>query len=294
MMYARNAQQTQQFLAILEEEMKELDDSLDLLKTRQVAHRQYLNFDVGPGTYSQREKTHRQLRLDRAIDNVFERQVQKSLKNTDEKAVERYTGKRPRHVPRITQTLERLADDLIRESMAKGEFENLQGQGRPIKPPTVNVALDNTSQKLNQVIVNSGLTPEWITLDKEIRSDLEKLKDKLASKWFSLGPKPLSRDDNHKWENFVDKYCLPDVKTVNTKIDKFNLLVPALSRQRAHVRVEILLRKVLQEYTSYPTSPTNSEEDELTPSQDDWFISLHIGIKTIVIVIRKLLFTKLK
>lgn len=101
MLYLRNIKETEQLRSSLEELVR----SAGVLKYREAAHRQYLSYDVGPGTYSERERRHRQLRLDQAIDSVFERQRQKSLESNKDKAMLPHTlacvlhknGGSPRH-----------------------------------------------------------------------------------------------------------------------------------------------------------------------------------------------------
>lgn len=46
---------------------------------------------------------------------------------------------------------DRLVEDLIQESMSKGEFENLSGKGKPLKNQNNNPYVDFTTHKLNEV-----------------------------------------------------------------------------------------------------------------------------------------------
>lgn len=46
---------------------------------------------------------------------------------------------------------DRLVEDLIQESMSKGEFENLSGKGKPLKDQNINPYVDFTTHKLNEV-----------------------------------------------------------------------------------------------------------------------------------------------
>lgn len=47
---------------------------------------------------------------------------------------------------------DRLVEDLIQESMSKGEFDNLSGKGKPLKEQNTNPYVDFTTHKLNEVI----------------------------------------------------------------------------------------------------------------------------------------------
>lgn len=66
--------------------------------------------------------------------------------------------------------IDRLVEDLIAESMAKGDFDNLLGSGKPLQYSDHNPYVDSMTHNLNKVLINSGYAPPWITLEKEIRS----------------------------------------------------------------------------------------------------------------------------
>ena len=65
--------------------------------------------------------------------------------------------------------MERLVEDKISESMAKGEFDDLPGFGKPLKDrANFNPYMDFTSSKVNEILVQGGFAPEWIMLKKDI------------------------------------------------------------------------------------------------------------------------------
>ncbi len=60
-----------------------------------------------------------------------------------------------------------MVEDLISESMARGEFENLPGKGQPLPDRTkYNPFSDFTSHKMNEILAEGGFAPEWIMLKK--------------------------------------------------------------------------------------------------------------------------------
>ena len=64
----------------------------------------------------------------------------------------------------------RLVEDLIQESMAKGEFNNLKGMGKPLKTSSdYNPMIDSTTHNLNKIMIEQGYAPEWVMLDREIK-----------------------------------------------------------------------------------------------------------------------------
>ncbi len=87
--------------------------------------------------------------------------------------------------------IERMVEDMISESMANGEFENLPGKGKPLPdrtrlgvyyyiiigkkskfeskcllPFSYNPFTDFTSHKINEILVEGGFAPEWVMLKK--------------------------------------------------------------------------------------------------------------------------------
>ena len=68
-----------------------------------------------------------------------------------------------------SNTIDRIVEDLIQESMSKGEFENLSGKGKPLDYNERNPLVDTMTHNINKILINNGYAPEWITLEKEIR-----------------------------------------------------------------------------------------------------------------------------
>ena len=65
--------------------------------------------------------------------------------------------------------MDRLVEDLIAESMARGDFDNLPGAGKPIQYSDHNPYVDTMTHNLNKILINNGYVPEWVTLEKDIR-----------------------------------------------------------------------------------------------------------------------------
>ena len=66
-------------------------------------------------------------------------------------------------------SIERLVEDLIAESMSRGEFDNLPGMGKPLEYSNHNPMVDAMTHNLNKVLINNGYVPEWVTLERDIR-----------------------------------------------------------------------------------------------------------------------------
>jgi len=48
--------------------------------------------------------------------------------------------------------MDRLVEDLIQESMSRGEFDNLAGSGKPLRHQASNPYVDFITHKMNQVM----------------------------------------------------------------------------------------------------------------------------------------------
>ncbi|XP_023936844.1 dnaJ homolog subfamily C member 28 [Bicyclus anynana] len=204
-------------------------------------HRQYLSFDgVGYGTPSQRQQQYTQARAQKAAANVLEHRISKAIAS-DKTLMKKESVK---HDIKTKYGLERLVEDLIQESMSKGEFENLSGQGKPLKDQNTNPYVDFTTHKINEVLINNGFTPEWITMSKEIDADIELLKEEISKERMYLGPHPLNDTDQTKWQKIYDSNKLL-AESLNFKINTYNLIVPLLNKQKFHVEFDKICQEIL-------------------------------------------------
>jgi hypothetical protein len=71
---------------------------------------------------------------------------------------------------------ERHVDRVIQEAIAKGEFDNLPGKGKPL-PPDDDSAIPADLRAAYRILRNSGFVPEEVHLMKEV----EKLRDELTA-----------------------------------------------------------------------------------------------------------------
>lgn len=97
------------------------------------------------------------------------------------------------------------------------------------------------------MLIDSGFAPEWISLDKEIRQDIKRLRDGLLSKRAKLGPNPLTLEAFVTWEQHLKEFQ-EKLPTINQKIDKFNMIVPILNKQRVHVNFQREVDRTVEAY----------------------------------------------
>lgn len=198
-----------------------------------------------------------------AADNVLQHRIAKIT--AEEKALWDKSATKYKHKIKTKYGLDRLVEDLIQESMSKGEFSNLSGSGKPLrKHENRNPFVDFTTHKINEVLIDNGFMPEWISLQKEIRGEVQVIRDGLHMERSYFGPYPLSDEDYNLWERAVSKYEKP-VETVNGKINKYNLVVPILTKQMFAFDLQKEARKVLvngtfREKTDYKVTDNRSRE----------------------------------
>ncbi|KAL0268423.1 UNVERIFIED_CONTAM: hypothetical protein PYX00_010376 [Menopon gallinae] len=210
-------------------------------------HRQYLSFSgVGSGTPSQREKQYANHQRLNAIQNVYSHRIKKlSEDSLGPEQTLIIKDKKEAQKIKTRYGFERLVEDLIQESMAKGEFDNLKGAGKPLPESNYNPFVDFVTHKMNQVMIDNGFIPEWITLQREINDDIELIRNLLLEERSQFGAVPLNLSDTRDWEQFVDKIGDDHVKNLNKKIDKFNLVVPILDKQMLHFNLARESEKIL-------------------------------------------------
>ncbi|KAJ8039875.1 DnaJ-like subfamily C member 28 [Holothuria leucospilota] len=226
-------------------------------------HRQFLNFGgFGFGPPSQREKVYRKQKVLKAHEKVVNHKVKRHAQSgTDGKSLT-LRQKRAVKKNKVTNAIERLVEDLIQESMAKGDFDNLPRKGQPLPSKTQYCPFIDISQhNLNQVLVNNGVVPEFVALEKEIRDLLADSKTELLKARLKLGPEPLNSFNKKKWDGLLLNFE-ESVKMINRKVRQFNLVVPLLRMQKVQISAEKEVKKVVEKYEQKLEEMNTLEESE--------------------------------
>ncbi|XP_006886851.1 PREDICTED: dnaJ homolog subfamily C member 28-like [Elephantulus edwardii] len=226
----------------------------DKFKYKTPQHRHYLSFEgVGLGTPSQRERQYRQFRADRATEQVMEYQRHKLYSQyfADSLIVK---DVRESKKQKITQVMERLVEDLIQESMAKGDFDNLSGKGKPLKKFSGCSYIDPMTHNLNRILIDNGYQPEWILMQKEIRDTIEQLREAILVSRKKLG-NPMTATEQKQWNQVCEQFQ-EDIRKLNKRIDDFNLIVPLLTRQKVHFNAQ---KEIIKAQKIYETVTETKE-----------------------------------
>ncbi|MCL4128411.1 UNVERIFIED_CONTAM: hypothetical protein GTU68_058095, partial [Idotea baltica] len=130
----------------------------------------------------------------KAAENVIDYKVQQLNQDPDETSLATKDKSAARKI-RTRYGIDRLVEDKIQESMAKGDFDNLPNAGKPLKFQNHNPFVDNVTHKLNQVLIESGYAPEWVMLEREIRDDKLRITRKMETFRSRLGMSPLAEKE---------------------------------------------------------------------------------------------------
>ncbi|XP_048225658.1 dnaJ homolog subfamily C member 28 isoform X2 [Ricinus communis] len=86
-----------------------------------------------------------------------------------------------------------VVEQRIWHSMEEGHFENLPGKGKPLNLSS-NPHADPAEDTLYRILSKNGCAPEWIELNKEIRSKVSEWRVALKKAW-----KTKCNGDHSKW-----------------------------------------------------------------------------------------------
>ncbi|KAK5614057.1 hypothetical protein CRENBAI_011775 [Crenichthys baileyi] len=210
------------------------DDDEDKARAAALQHRHYLSYEgVGSGTPSQRERQYRQIRVDRAAEQVlsYRQREHERAAAADGALVERDMRQRSRKI-KITQAVERLVEDLIQESMARGDFRNLSGAGKPLNKFEHNPYADPMTHNLNRILIDNGYQPPWVVMQHDIRENVARIRNLLLESRARLGD-PMTPAEQNQWEQMC-RSIQEELGKLNKMVDNYNLIVPMLSMQMVH------------------------------------------------------------
>ncbi|XP_067625557.1 dnaJ homolog subfamily C member 28 [Eurosta solidaginis] len=228
---------------IFEDEEEEVFD----IKHTAPQHRQYLSYDgYGVGNPYQRQKQYQQIKAMKAQERVLSHRIEK-WQASEGSIMQKGTFYKS-HAIKTKYGFDRVCEDLIQEAMAKGDFDNLKCAGKPLSSAqTQNPYLDFTTHKLNKILIDNGFTPEWITLQREIREAVQRLRDELRAERALFGDYPFTNDEElEAWQVVLRSYDA-NINDINKNIDKYNLIVPILQNQLFRLNIDTIAEKFLND-----------------------------------------------
>lgn len=119
--------------------------------------------------------------------------------------------------------------------MEEGHFENLPGKGKPLDLNT-NPHADPSEDTLYRILSKNGCAPEWVELNKQIRSDAAEWRSALKKAWaYNIN------GNNAKWIE-CSEVLKVQMNAINNKVRGFILCADFI---RFYTFVFILLLNVL-------------------------------------------------
>ena len=131
----------------------------------------------------------------------------------------------------------------IEEAMARGEFANLPGEGKPLKLDT-NSFLTPQTRMANRLLKENGFAPRWVELEKEIKREKAQLERILINlkarreRLVAIGQQyphrrgAINRTFEQERARVLTHYS-EKLENLNQKIQRVNLLMPTRNRQYA-------------------------------------------------------------
>ncbi|XP_011616519.2 dnaJ homolog subfamily C member 28 [Takifugu rubripes] len=227
-----------------------------------LAHRHYLNYEgVGSGTPFQRESQYRQIRVDRAAEKVlnYRQREHERAAAAEGELVERDVRQRS-HKIKITQAVERHVEDLIQESMARGDFRNLSGAGKPLTKFEHNPYADPMMHNLNRILVDNGYQPPWVVTQRDIRETIGHIRKRLLVGRIRLG-NPMTPKEQSQWEELCAS-VQEDLVKLNKTVDNYNLIVPMLTMQMVHFSLSRELDRAVKGAHQYKMDQWREKEKD--------------------------------
>ncbi|XP_009590764.1 uncharacterized protein [Nicotiana tomentosiformis] len=145
-------------------------------------------------------------RLSSVIDSVNDRKLPPELRGQ-------------RNSVRSETDIINVVEQRIWHSMEEGQFENLPGKGKPLDLNT-NPHADPAEDTLYRILSRNKCAPEWVELNKEIRSNVVDWRSALKKAWThkdSVG--------DSKWIEASESLKL-QMRDINNKVFRYNLIVP--------------------------------------------------------------------
>ncbi|XP_004497574.1 uncharacterized protein [Cicer arietinum] len=145
-------------------------------------------------------------RLSTVIDAVNDRKLPPELRGQ-------------RNNVRSETDLINVVEQRIWHSMEEGQFEKLPGKGKPLKLDT-NPHADPAEDTLYRILSKNRCAPEWVELNKEIRSRISEWRMSLKKAWANK-----CSGDHSVWVESSEALKL-QLKEINDKVFRYNLIVP--------------------------------------------------------------------
>jgi DnaJ homolog subfamily C member 28 len=139
---------------------------------------------------------------------------------------------------------EPLIDKIIRESMERGEFDNLSGSGEPIDLKE-NPFEDPDMRMAHRLLRNAGFAPAWIEERKDIDAEFQRARATLLRAKNLYGREGKLANNVH-WQRAAKEFRAM-ANELNQRIRMYNLKAPAVGFHRSVIDSEALINELERE-----------------------------------------------
>jgi len=186
------------------------EDPTKQVKRSNIAERQFLATDGADGqTVFHRERSAARNRLQKSVVAAAEyRAGQREPPATDDRDLEE---------------IEQDVEEAINIAVANGEFDNLEGKGKPLKSllGAENPYLDPADRIGYGLLQKHGYAPEWIEQQKRIHRDAQHFARSLSEAWAASKFEPTAAFVTQK-----DRFR-QEIAKLNKRVRDYNLNCPA-------------------------------------------------------------------
>jgi len=136
-------------------------------------------------------------------------------------------------------------DEQIRQAMARGDFDNLPGKGKPLDL-SENPYEDPGWRMAYRMLKENGYTLPWIETRRNIELDFEKAAKSLQQSWewrkTATGRRGLMHAER-EWQQALQLFR-EDIDKLNKRIRNYNLEVPSDQFQRRQINADLEINKI--------------------------------------------------
>lgn len=131
-------------------------------------------------------------------------------------------------------------DEIIRNAMEEGAFDNLRGKGQPLNLDE-NPNVDPEWQLAYHLMKQNGFAPEFIEQRQAIEMELAQARTALARSW-AWRQQSLAADEDAAWVESewakAKKKLGETVNKLNARIKSYNLNIPLDKLYRKPINIE--------------------------------------------------------
>jgi len=199
-----------------------LEDQTQEVRRSNIDERQFLTNDGAEGkTIFERARSASRNRLQRSVVAAAE------YRSGREDGLKSTSGTPISMEDRDLEEIEQDVEEQIQIAIANGEFDNIEGKGKPLKSLLGNADnpyLDQADRIGYGLLQKHGFAPEWIEQQKRIHSDLEHHIRELSASWAASKFEPT-----HAWVVQKDRFR-QNMAALNKRVRDYNLNCPVFAQ----------------------------------------------------------------